>query len=110
VQVRRNGAATEGPTDAAELPFVLSLSNGYPNPAVHEVSLALALPRAANVRWSVHDLQGRTMRSTDEAFGAGRFTLSWDGRDGRGRRLPAGVYLVRVTVDETRFVRSVTLR
>ncbi len=41
--------------------------------------------------WSVLDVRGRVLRAWDGA----REALEWDGRDGLGRELPAGVYWVR---------------
>jgi flagellar hook assembly protein FlgD len=31
-------------------------------------------------------------------FGAGRYTVKWDGRDDSGRRIGGGMYFVRLSV------------
>jgi hypothetical protein len=54
-------------------------------------------PRAIGLRQAVriHDLGGRAVRTIELGTGAGGI-LTWDGRDDDGRRLPAGLYLVRL--------------
>ncbi len=62
----------------------------------------------------VCDLQGRTLRQLAQAEGlAGHYQLRWDGRDGGGRLLPPGIYLVRLEVngdaDSQRALRAIGL-
>jgi hypothetical protein len=72
------------------------LLGNHPNPFNPATTIILALDAAGPVAVTVHDLRGRRLR---HLFGgrldAGRHAWSWDGRDGAGRELPAGVYLVR---------------
>jgi flagellar hook assembly protein FlgD len=58
----------------------------------------LSLPRAANVELTVFDVQGRRVWGESRAYDAGRWTLSWTGRDDAGQRAPRGIYLARVNV------------
>lgn len=62
----------------------------------------------------VCDLQGRTLRQLSQSEGlAGHYQLRWDGRDGEGRLLPPGIYLVWLEVsgdaDTQRAIRTVGL-
>jgi len=76
----------------------------WPNPFRRDLTISLgSAPERAPV--SVYTVTGRRVRTLD-ASGGGRAT--WDGRDADGRPLPAGVYLVRGSVGETR--RVVLLR
>jgi len=54
------------------------------------------------------DLQGRIVRHLGPVWLDARGRFEWDRSDERGRRAPAGVYLVRVTrghlTRESRFV------
>ncbi len=55
------------------------------------------LPRGGIVGLSVVDVCGRTVRKLSRtARAAGVFRIEWDGRTGRGERLPRGVYLLRL--------------
>src|SRR5262245_12685738 len=85
----------------------LALSNGFPNPSRGAVEFALDLPRAADVRWAVFDLQGRMVWSESRALAAGRTLLRWDGENGAQQRVANGLYVMRAWVDGTQFTRRV---
>ena len=60
--------------------------------------LKLLVPRS--VRVAIHDLSGRQVRMLgDGEATAGRVELEWDGRDGSGRLVAPGIYLVRIQVE-----------
>jgi len=71
-----------------------------PNPARRQVRLLVAAsPGAATVELRIFDAAGRCVRTfSQSAIGNPRSETSmvWDGRDGRGRVLPGGVYFCRV--------------
>ena len=69
-----------------------------PNPARGAATLRFAGPGAGSPAAAIalHDVRGRRVRTLPVpalALGA----VTWDGRDGAGRRVPAGVYLARLT-------------
>ena len=58
------------------------------------------LTSAVPVSAAVYDLAGRRLRVVHSGLdGSGRFGRAWDGTDDAGRRLPPGLYVVRVEVD-----------
>jgi len=66
-----------------------------PNPSRGEVTLTIAGGPSSGVSAVVYDLVGRRVRHLPrDRFRTG--TAAWDGRDDAGRRVPAGLYLVRV--------------
>lgn len=67
----------------------------WPRPFRTEVRLAAGGLRSATMEVEIFDLNGRRLIAIEMTGGAG----SWDGRDERGRDLPAGVYLARVAGD-----------
>jgi hypothetical protein len=80
-----------------------------PNPA-RQVLVEFTLPYAGPVEVAIFDVAGRrvaTLLRTSRT--AGRFTERWDGRDDRGLRAPAGVYLVQLIADGLQMARHVTL-
>ena len=90
------------PTDVATIPGGgVSLSGPVPNPSRGEARLQLALASpAAAVTVEVYDVAGRSVRILRAgAMTRGTHVLAWDGRDGRGTRVAAGVYFVRANVD-----------
>jgi flagellar basal-body rod modification protein FlgD len=69
-----------------------------PNPSRDGSVIALTLPAAGAVRVTIVDLGGRVVREVVAAtLPAGEHTFRWDGRDGEGRRIAAGVYFAAVT-------------
>lgn len=72
----------------------------HPNPFSRSLSVRYALPRAGVVEVKVFDISGREVRClVNGAMPAGTRTLVFDGRDSRGRVLPAGVYLLRLETE-----------
>jgi hypothetical protein len=68
-----------------------------PNPCNPRTRITWRQPRAGRAIVTVYDLAGRRVRSLDAGrCAAGRHGCAWDGTDQRGRRAPAGLYLVRV--------------
>jgi len=73
-----------------------------PNPFNPRTTLSLALPEGGPVDLAIHDLRGRRLRTVlREDRPAGQLVVTWDGRDDRGRALPAGVYLARAVMAGT---------
>lgn len=72
-----------------------------PNPANPRTTIELWLPQAGAVELSVYDVRGRQVaRLLSGVQPAGRVEVAWDGRDGRGRKIASGVYLVQVRREE----------
>jgi FlgD Ig-like domain/FG-GAP-like repeat/ASPIC and UnbV len=80
-----------------------------PQPARQAQSLQLTATRPVHLTVTVHDVAGRLVRRLrDGTVGAGTSRVVWDGRDGAGRRVAAGVYFVRVTDGRTQITRKST--
>ena len=90
--------AARPPAPGAGAPS-LRLGPGVPNPFRGATTLRWEVgPGAAGgrLRVEVCDLRGRVVRTLeDRPLRPGGATVTWDGRDERGARLPAGVYLCR---------------
>jgi hypothetical protein len=73
-------------------------AGAFPNPANPAVTIRCRLPRDGRLRVTVHDVRGRLVRVlADEDAAAGVHDRRWDGRDTRGRAMPSGVYVYRLT-------------
>lgn len=80
----------------------LALSVG-PNPFSSSARVRFVLPRAGRASVAVYGVDGRLVRRlADGEFGAGGHEVVWDGRDGAGSRVRAGVYWVRAEHDGIR--------
>jgi len=78
------------------LPSRMVLGPVVPNPIRTGCTLTLVMPSSGLVRTAVFDLSGRVVAEPFEGLlGRGSSELSWDGRTDDGRRLPAGLYVIR---------------
>jgi hypothetical protein len=88
----------------------LLLEPGDPNPFRTATQITYTLPRAGRHRLAVYDITGRKVAGlADEAGAAGRYTVRWDGRGADGRRVAAGVYLVRLEFENRTRVQKIIL-
>jgi hypothetical protein len=95
----------EGPTSL----LVLEDPN-TPNPFAMRTSLRFTLQKAARIRLSVHDLQGRQVAVLIDAMRApGDHTAAWNGRRDNGEPAGSGVYFVRLRSEDESVSRKVVL-
>lgn len=85
-----------------------------PNPFNPITNITFALPAdregAMEVSLRVFDLKGRLVRVLlEEPVDTDRRTVAWDGRTGRGKAAPSGVYVYRLIAGGRTLVRTMTL-
>jgi C1A family cysteine protease len=91
-----SGATTEGETVELLVARLFRFGPMYPNPFSERATISYALPAARQVRLTVHDVQGRLIRTVvDRSESAGTHNAHWDGRDDRGAEVASGFYYVR---------------
>jgi hypothetical protein len=92
-------AWTEPADDVSGLP-VLELAlrtHSVAPPAPGQLTLRCSLVNASPVRLSVHDAAGHRVRLLHEGWlAAGEHAIAWDRTDEEGRRIDAGLYLLRL--------------
>jgi len=94
----RNGSLLQHGGAAQPAAALPSLAvRATPNPAAAGSSIDFTLARDATVSLAVYDVVGRRVATlaTDAPFTGGTHTLRWDLRGPDGRRVPAGMYMVR---------------
>ncbi len=83
--------------DDASLPQTFGLLQNFPNPFNPETHIRYELPYNSNVTLAVFDLTGRHVATLDTGVNtAGEYTVSWNGRDNAGNRVPSGIYFYRL--------------
>lgn len=86
-------------TLAVRDPLTLSMSAPWPNPARTTARWAYTLPGPGTLVMDVYDPSGRLVANVARIWlPAGQSEIVWDLQDGQGRRVPAGLYLVRATI------------
>ena len=88
----------------------MGLLQNYPNPFNLATEIRYQLPEASEVQIIIYDLLGREVRRlVEERKEAGYRSVVWDGRDGFGREVGSGVYLVRMEAGNFVGVRKMLL-
>ena len=99
-------AGVEDPNVAAGIMRIAHLFQNRPNPFAPETQIAFDLPDAGQVGLAIYSPDGRLVRELlSEQRGAGRHTVTWDGRDDAGRKVASGTYFYRLRapgVEESR--------
>ncbi|MCE5269711.1 T9SS type A sorting domain-containing protein [bacterium] len=101
---------SNGLSAGVSLPRASALYQNAPNPFNPSTCIRFSLEAAGMVRLEVFDLGGRRVATLDAGErAAGTYSVEWDGRDERGRDLPAGVYLYRLSAGGTAITRKMVL-
>ena len=83
-----------GQAEETGLPRGFSLEQNTPNPFNHMTTIQYSLAAAGGVRLNVYDSLGRIVKNIlNEYQPAGHYSVSWDGRDARGRTAGSGMYV-----------------
>ncbi len=82
---------------AESLPTAFGISACFPNPFNSSTTVRIALPDPGNVKISIFDEQGRSVKEAQFMHRqAGTLNWVWAGRSDEGSMLPSGVYLCSV--------------
>jgi len=77
-------------------------SEPHPNPFCGRTTFEFELSEEVPVRAAVYDLRGRRVKVlADGSFPAGRYELSWNGKDSGGRACPSGIYIIHSLLGTT---------
>jgi parallel beta-helix repeat protein len=75
----------------------LELEQNYPNPFNPATTISFNLPGEQSIRLGVYGVDGRLVAMlVNGVTSAGWHDLTWAGRDGAGRYVPSGIYLLRL--------------
>lgn len=97
---------------ALRVPKGFALSQNFPNPFNATTTIPFSLSREGNISIVVYTLMGQRIRTlVDGLMSVGEHAVQWDGKDGQGKEVAGGVYLVRMSVRGDPFsdARKVTL-
>jgi parallel beta-helix repeat protein len=104
---QRGGQQSAG---SVALRLVTGLDRVSPMPMRSTARIPFQVARSGQVALSIADASGRLVRTLMRGErGAGRYNVTWDRHDDRGRSVSAGVYFCTLTVDNQRFRRKVVL-
>ncbi|MCO6487495.1 MAG: T9SS type A sorting domain-containing protein, partial [Phaeodactylibacter sp.] len=82
----------------------------YPNPFRDELSIRFYLPQTGPATLEVFNLSGQRVAALHAGYlDAGYQDFRWNGADGSGQQLSAGIYLVRLQTEDGMLTKKVSL-
>lgn len=96
--------------DPEQAPNAVRLYQNFPNPFNPQTTITFTVDRRRPVEIAVYDVTGKQIAVlVDRIYEAGTHTTVWHGRDARGRAVPSGTYVVRMSIEGLTQARKVTL-
>lgn len=82
----------------------------YPNPFHQSTSISFHLSRSGKVALKIYTITGELVRTfIKQCINARSYSLSWDGKDDIGNRVPSGIYFCLLEVGSSTAIRKVIL-
>jgi len=86
------------------------LMSSYPNPFNPETTISYELTQSSAVDLSVYNMLGQKVSTlVNENVDAGSYKSVWNGLDGNGAEMPSGIYMLRLTTENSSISEKVTL-
>jgi photosystem II stability/assembly factor-like uncharacterized protein len=87
-----------------------ALGQSYPNPTTGIASFEYELGKAEKVKVKVYNVAGQAVKTLVEGLEtAGRHIVTWDGRDGPGRKVGSGTYFYCLEAGGRKAVRKMVI-
>ena len=103
--VYSNTASQDDDIPAAKLSLTCS-----PNPFASQTEISFQTREPATIDLAVYNLKGQKVRTIAEGVRpSGPHTFSWDGKDAQEKDLPAGIYLLRLSVHGRTALKKVSI-
>ncbi|MEG8946046.1 FlgD immunoglobulin-like domain containing protein [Rosettibacter firmus] len=79
------------------VPASFALEQNYPNPFNPSTIISYQIPEMSKVQLIIYDAIGKEVRKlVDEIKPAGKYQITWDGKDNSGNRVSSGVYFYKI--------------
>jgi hypothetical protein len=92
------------------IPTEYSLEQNYPNPFNLSTQIQYALPEKARGQIIIYNLLGQKVRTFDlNEQAPGRYTITWDGKNGINTVVSSGVYFYRFETDKFKQTKKLVL-
>ncbi|NOX38387.1 MAG: T9SS type A sorting domain-containing protein [Calditrichaeota bacterium] len=88
----------------------LKLLQNFPNPFNPSTTIEYQLPRGGEVTIAIYDIRGREVRKlTFHKQKAGKYRLTWDGRNNHGHPVASGMYFYQIRFEGNILTRKMLL-
>ncbi len=84
--------------DKSSIPNQFSLGQNHPNPFNPTTIIKYELPEASSVSFTIYDIRGNEVKSwVNSKEQPGHKQMTWDATDSHGSKVPAGIYIYKLT-------------
>ena len=78
------------------------LFQNLPNPFTESTTIKYALGGKGWVKLKIYNIVGQIVNTLiNKQQKAGTYSITWDGKDDRGRAMPSGIYFIELKIDES---------
>jgi len=92
------------------IPKYVFLNQCQPNPFEKTTRINYGIPKRMRVNISVYNAIGQLIRTLiDGELDPGYYSITWDGRDNNNRQLANGIYFVRMSTPDKKFIKKAVL-
>ncbi|MEJ5350436.1 MAG: T9SS type A sorting domain-containing protein [Melioribacteraceae bacterium] len=104
-----------GETVGVEQDIILAkdyiLEQNYPNPFNPTTNITYSLPKTSNVTLTIYNSLGQEVAKlvNNQLQNAGKYTVTWNGKNYSGQTLSSGIYFYQLKTDEITITRKMTL-
>ena len=106
-------SSVKGDENSGGLPKVFTLEQNYPNPFNLTTELRYFVPekyQSVFISLRIYNLLGQGIRTlVNETQNSGSHSVTWDGRDDRGRDVSSGIYFYRLEAGDSKLTRRMVL-
>jgi hypothetical protein len=85
---------------ASNQPNVIGLSQPFPNPFSEKTDIRYQIPDNSIVSLKIYDATGRLVKQWDNTTIQQSGHVIWDGRNNFGKRVPTGVYFLKLSTEQ----------
>ena len=92
------------------IPKNFALKQNYPNPFNPTTEIAYDLPKTTHVKLAVYNMLGQKVATlVDAKMPAGAYTVTWNGKDDRGRQMGSGIYIYQIEAGKFKATKKMLL-
>ena len=106
-------SSVKGDENSGGLPKVFTLEQNYPNPFNLTTELRYYVPekyQTVFVSLRIYNLLGQGIRTLiSETQNSGRHSVTWDGKDDKGREVSSGIYFYRLEAGDSKLTKRMVL-
>jgi len=86
------------------------LEQNYPNPLSDYTTIEYLLKQSANVKLTIYNILGNEIITLVDKFEAsGEKTVTWNGKDSKGKRVSNGVYFYSIRIGDTQVTNKLVV-